>query len=137
MRRRRSLTMSLIVLAFLVGTVGSSSLAASVAPWSGTWKRATNEIDPGGPTVFHIRQSGIHLTGSYPWRGCTTKEGATFVGFAIGNNAVVAVKQTDGSLITQHMQLTPDGHHISGGWNVTAGTCAGSSGPFDATRVTH
>lgn len=124
-----------VAVASVLATAGSSSTdSRSSVSWSGKWRRAANEIDAGGPTLFRLKQSGTRLTGTLPWRGCTTKEGGILVGFATGRNAVAATRQTDGTLVSMHMQLSPDGRRISGGYTVTAGTCA-ASGPFDATRV--
>lgn len=130
-----------LVLAIVAATV--VALGASInawgrqgasAPWNGTWKRAASEIDRGGPTVFTIRQVGNHLTGAIPWKGCTTRRGGLLVGWAQGNAAVLAARQTDGTLILAHLQLAPNHASFIGSYQITAGTCSGS-GPFTATRV--
>jgi hypothetical protein len=115
--------------------IGAAARSSAGGPWSGSWNRLASEIDPAGPTLFTLHQNGVHLSGAIGWRGCTTKKGGVFVGFAQGNDAVVASRQTDGTLVTVHMRLSANHAHITGRYTVTAGTCAGASGPFDATRV--
>jgi hypothetical protein len=106
----------------------------SSAPWSGTWKRAAGEIDPGGPTTFTMHQVGDHLSGSIPWKGCTTRKGGSMVGWVQGDAAVLAARQTDGTLVLVHLALAPNHAGISGGYQVVAGTCS-AAGPFTATRM--
>jgi len=48
---------------------------------------------------------------------------------------VVAVEQTDHTLVTLSITLAASGNSISGSWEVAFGTCAGASGPFDATKA--
>ena len=132
---KRVLIVALLTTASLFGLVaatGASSQANAVS-WSGKWNRLASEIDPGGPTTFTLHQVGTHLTGSLPWKGCTTKKGGSMVGWTEGRSAVVAARQTDGTLILLHLLLSANGAHISGSYQVTAGTCA-ASGPFTATR---
>jgi hypothetical protein len=56
------------------------------------------------------------------------------VGWAQANAAVLAIRQTDGTLILAHLQLAPNHGSITGRYQVTAGTCS-ASGPFTGTRV--
>jgi hypothetical protein len=67
--------------------------------------------------------------------GCTTRLGAQFLGYVAGDDAVVAVEQTDHTLVTLSITLAASGNSISGSWEVAFGTCAGPNGPFDATRA--
>lgn len=108
---------------------------AAKGAWNGTWNRAANQIDVGGPTKFTIRQVGDRLTVRLPWRGCTSKAGGVGVGWARGSSAVIAVEQTDGTLVIQSMQLAASRKSIGGTFEVTAGTCRGAKGAFDATFV--
>jgi hypothetical protein len=129
----------LLILAVLAGVFGSvattiASANATVVSWSGTWNRLASEIDPGSPTTFVLHQVKTHLTGSIPWKGCTTKKGGLLVGWTEGHSAVVAARQTDGTLVLLHLTLSADGTHIDGAYQVTAGTCS-ASGPFTATRT--
>ena len=119
----------------LTTAVPAATAQASVHTWAGTWKRAADQVEAGGPVIFPIRQHGATITGTYPWHGCTTKLGAQFFGYVVGDNAVVAVEQTDHTLLTLSLTLASSGNSISGSWQVDFGTCAGASGPFDATRV--
>jgi hypothetical protein len=121
-------------MAALVASINAWGRSATTAPWSGTWKRTASEIDRAGPTIFTIRQIGNHLTGTIPWKGCTTRKGGLMVGWAQANAAVLAARQTDGTLILAHLQLTSNHTSITGSYQITAGTCSGS-GPFTATRV--
>jgi hypothetical protein len=130
-----------LVLAVVAAT--SAALVASInawgsrgvsAPWSGTWKRAASELAPGSPTAFTIHQVGNHLTGTIPWKGCTTRDGGSMVGWAQANAAVLAVRQTDGTLILAHLQLSTNHASFTGSYQVTAGTCS-ASGPFTAARL--
>ena len=118
---------------FWSAAVTDASSQASTVSWSGRWDRLASEIDPGGPTTFTLHQVGRHLTGSIPWKGCTTKKGGLLVGWTEGRSAVVAARQTDGTLVLLHLKLSPNGAHISGAYQITAGTCTGS-GSFTATR---
>lgn len=127
----------LTVAGWLLAPVSASARPAAGGLWAGKWDRAANEIDPAGPTAFTIHQVGNNLNGTYGWRGCTSKKGAVFVGYAQGNAAVLAVRQTDGTLITEHMTLADNHASISGRFDVIAGTCQGTSGPFDAKRIGH
>jgi hypothetical protein len=79
------------------------------------------------------RKSGDTITGTYPWKGCTTRLGAQFLGYVAGDDAVVAVEQADQTLVTLSIMLAAPGNSISGSWEVAFGTCAGADGPFDAT----
>ena len=115
-----------------VAVIDASSHATAVS-WSGKWNRLASEIDPGGPTTFTLHQAGRHLTGSIPWKGCTTKKGGLMVGWTEGRSAAVAARQTDGTLVLLHLALSANGNHISGAYQITAGTCT-ASGPFTATR---
>ena len=115
-----------------VASTGASARTTGNS-WSGRWNRLASEIDPGGPTTFTLHQVGTHLTGSLPWKGCTTKKGGLLNGWAEGRSAVLAARQTDGTLVLVHLKLSPNGAHISGAYQVTAGTCA-AAGPFTATR---
>jgi hypothetical protein len=130
-----------VILAIVAGTLAVLGLSINAwarpgasAPWSGTWKRAASEIDRAGPTVFTIHQVGNHLTGTIPWKGCTTRKGGSMVGWAQANAAVLAARETDGTLVLVHLQLSPNRAGITGSYQITAGTCSGS-GPFTATRV--
>jgi hypothetical protein len=132
---RKALLLTVVVAtAGLLASIDSWARPASSAPWTGTWKRAASEIDPGGPTVFALRQVGHHLTGTFPWRGCTTQKGGSIVGWAQANRAALATRQTDGTLVVVNLHLTPDGARISGSYQITSGTCS-ASGPFTAIRV--
>ncbi len=121
------------IMLVLVASIDASAHSTAVS-WSGRWNRLASEIDAGGPTTFTLRQVGKHLTGSLPWKGCTTKKGGLLVGWTEGRAAVLAARQTDGTLVLAHLTLSADGAHISGAYQVTAGTCT-ASGPFTATRV--
>lgn len=124
--------------ASMLSVVLLPSLDASARPtavsWSGRWNRLASEIDPGGPTAFTLHQAGSHLTGSLAWKGCTTKKGGSIVGLAEGRVAVIAVRQLDGTLVSATLKLSANGAHISGSYQVAAGTCS-ATGPFTATRV--
>jgi hypothetical protein len=121
-------------MAALVASINAWGRTGTPAAWTGTWKRAASEIDRAGPTIFTIHQVGNHLTGTIPWKGCTTRKGGSMVGWAQANAAVLAARQTDGTLILVHLQLAPNHAGISGSYQIAAGTCSGS-GPFTATRV--
>lgn len=131
---KRVLIMTLLA-ASLFGSVAviDASSHANAVSWSGRWNRLASEIDPGGPTTFTLHQAGKRLTGSIPWKGCTTKKGGLLVGWTEGRSAAVAARQTDGTLLLLHLTLSANGTHISGAYQVTAGTCT-ASGPFTATR---
>ena len=132
---KRVLIVALLAAASLFGSVAvtDASSHANAASWSGKWNRLASEIDPGGSTTFTLHQLGRQLTGSIPWKGCTTKKGGSMVGWTEGRSAVVAARQTDGTLILLHLKLSANSAHISGAYQVTAGTCT-ASGPFTATR---
>ena len=131
---KRLLIVALLAASFFgsVAVIDASSHATAVS-WSGKWNRLASEIDPGGPTTFTLHQAGRHLTGSIPWKGCTTKKGGLMVGWTEGRSAAVAARQTDGTLVLLHLALSANGNHISGAYQITAGTCT-ASGPFTATR---
>lgn len=118
----------------LAASLDAWAAHGSSTPWSGTWKRAASEIDPGGPTTFTMHQVGHHLAGSIPWKGCTTRKGGSMVGWVQGDAAVLAARQADGTLILLHLELAPNHARISGGYQVVAGTCT-ASGPFTATSM--
>ncbi|HUB71528.1 MAG TPA: hypothetical protein VL984_14000 [Acidimicrobiales bacterium] len=123
---------------FTVPLAAASPRTAAQVPahsWAGTWRRAADQVEAGGPVIFPIRQHGDTISGTYPWHGCTTKLGAQFSGYFVGNDAVMAAEQTDHTLLTLSLTLSASGNSISGSWQVDFGTCAGASGPFDATRV--
>jgi len=126
---------AVLAAASLIGSVAVTdpSTQANAVSWSGKWNRLASEIDPGGPTTFTLHQVGRRLTGSIPWKGCTTKKGGSMVGWTEGRSAVVAARQTDGTLLLLHLVLSANGAHISGAYQITAGTCA-AAGPFTATR---
>jgi hypothetical protein len=117
----------------LLPSTDASARSAAVA-WSGKWNRLASEIDPGGPTAFTLHQLGNHLTGSIRWKGCTTRKGGSIVGWAEGRSAVLAVRQVDGTLVLANLKLSANGGHISGSYQVTAGTCS-AVGPFTAARA--
>lgn len=131
---KRFLTAALLA-ASVFGAVASTGASAhsTTVPWNGTWTRLASEIDPNGPTTFTLRQAGKHLTGSLPWKGCTTRRGGLLVGWAEGSSAVLAARQTDGTLVLVRLKLSRNRAHISGTYQVTAGTCT-ASGPFTATH---
>ncbi len=132
---RRVLTLALVAATvFVAFTSIDASARSTAASWSGRWNRLASEIDPAGPTTFTLHQAGNHLTGTFPWKGCTTRKGGSAVGWTRGRAAVLAFRQTDGSLVLAHLNLSADGTHITGAYEVTAGTCS-ASGPFSATRV--
>ena len=132
---KSALTAALLAVAMFVLVASTDASAHSMSnSWSGRWNRLASEIDPGGPTTFTLHQVGKHLTGSLPWKGCTTKKGGSLAGWTEGRSAVLAARQTDGTLVLVHLKLSADGAHISGAYQVTAGTCTGS-GPFTATRA--
>ena len=132
----RTMVVTVLAVASLLLVVGAAGARpAAKGPWDGTWNRAANEIDVGGPTKFVIHQSGNRLTVTIPWRGCTSRAGGVAVGWAQGNSAAIAARQTDGSLVIQSMQLASNHKTITGTFEVTAGTCKGTKGPFDATFV--
>ena len=134
MRRVGILAIVAVALVALATTVDTWGQTTTSAPWTGKWNRTASEIDPGGPTVFTLRQAGNHLAGTIPWKGCTTRKGGSMVGWAQGHAAVLAARQSDGTLVLAHLQLAPNGSTISGSYQITAGTCSGS-GPFTATRM--
>ena len=132
---KRVLTVALLAATLFVPLASTDALAHSNGvSWSGKWNRLASEIDPGGPTTFTLHQVGAHLTGSLAWKGCTTKKGGSLTGWAEGLSAVLAVRQTDGTLVLVHLKLSANGAHITGAYQVTAGTCT-ASGPFTAARA--
>ena len=134
MRRALILAIVAATMAALVASLNAWGRPGASAPWSGTWKRAASELAPGSPTAFTIHQVGNHLTGHIPWKGCTTRDGGSMIGWAQANAAVLAVRQTDGTLILAHLQLAANHDSFTGRYQITAGTCS-ASGPFTATRL--
>ena len=119
-----------LVLALAVAVVAQ----ASSWSWSGRWQRAAGEYGAGSP-VFSLQQKGSHVTGTYHWKGCTNVFGGSVVGTANGNSLVATFNHHGDAHGTLRLHLSADRHHMTGTFNVTSGTCAGTAGPFHATYL--
>lgn len=120
---------ALVVL--FVALAATAFAQASTRSWSGRWQRAAGEYGAGSG-VFTLVEKGTHVTGVYHWKGCTNVFGRTVVGTAHGNTLIARFNHHGDAGGTLRLRLSSDGHHITGTFKVTSGTCAGASGAFDA-----
>ena len=123
-----------VVLVFLVTLVASTVAQAAGAPWAGRWRRAAGEYGAGSG-VFTLAQRGNHVTGAYHWKGCANVFGGTVSGTAKGRSLVAVFSHHGDASGRLVLRLSTSGHTISGTFKVTAGTCKGAAGPFDATYI--
>lgn len=123
-----------VVFVFLLTLIASTAAQAAGSPWSGRWRRAAGEYGAGSG-VFTLVQRGNHVTGSYHWKGCTNVFGGTVTGTANGKSLTAVFSHHGDASGTLSLHLSKNGHAISGTFKVTAGTCKGAAGAFDATYV--
>jgi len=124
----------ILLLALVVILIVANVAAGASAPWSGRWLRAPGEYGAGSG-VFTLVQHGNRVTGKYHWRGCTNVFGGSVSGTATGRTLKAVFDHHGDARGTLALRLSSDGRTISGRFKVTGGTCAGTSGRFDATYV--
>jgi hypothetical protein len=115
-------------------TFAAIAHASATASWSGRWQRAAGEYGAGSG-VFTLLQKETHVTGAYHWKGCAAVFGGSIVGTATGRALTAMFNHHGDARGTLQLRLSADGHHITGSFKVTAGTCAGAAGPFDASYI--
>ena len=125
---------AVILLALLTLILPSGTQAGAAASWGGRWQRAAGQYGAGSG-VFTLAQKGMHVTGRYPWKGCAAVFGGSIVGTATGRSLAAMFNHKGDARGTLRLHLSSNGRHITGSFKVTAGTCAGTAGAFDATRL--
>ena len=123
-----------LLLALVTALIGANVAAASTAPWSGRWLRAAGEHGAGSG-IFTLVQRGTKVTGTYRWKGCSNVFGATIKGVANGRSLTAVFSHRGDSTGTLALRLSKDGRKITGTFKVTGGTCAGTTGAFNATYI--
>ena len=88
-----------------------------------------------GSGLFTLAQKGARVTGVYHWKGCAAVFGGTIVGTVTGRSLAAVFNHKGDARGTLRLHLSPNGRHITGSFKVTAGTCAGAAGAFDASRL--
>lgn len=84
-----------------------------------------------GPASLRRWRRGRTSRASITGRDARTYS-VTVVGTAHGNTLIARFNHHGDAGGTLRLRLSSDGHHITGTFKVTSGTCAGASGAFDA-----